>query len=239
MSGMGVVYALCDPRTGEVRYVGKTARSVHARVRAHTNGVLRGGSTHKDNWLRSIDCKPRVTVLALGLSEQLDDLERRWIAALRTEGAPLTNLTDGGEGVLGNGRVLTDGQIAVAADRYRSGESLEQIAQSLGCNHVTVWEWLCNAGVKMRPPSQLHAQIAGGRAAGPITGAYPKSAETRAKISASLRGRTYAEMGRRPISEETKQKIGNAQRGRACPRPNNCSCGFCSGAAARARWGVI
>jgi hypothetical protein len=56
---------------------------------------------------------------------------------------------------------------------------------------------------------------------------YSKSIETRAKISASLAGRTYEEMGRKPMQAETKLKIGLRTRaGRCVCRPNR-ACAAC------------
>lgn len=92
---MGVIYALCDPNTGEVRYVGKTVRAVEDRVKGHVQGS-RWMETHCARWLRKLGTAP--DVLILEETDDLDRAERDWIAGLRAIGYRLTNLTNGGTG---------------------------------------------------------------------------------------------------------------------------------------------
>ena len=184
---MGVVYGLCDPGTGDVRYVGKTAKGLRNRVRGHAGGAMRGGRTHKDNWLRSIDYEPRGVVLALGLPEQLDDLERRWITALRAEGARLTNLTDGGEGWRGVRKLAGREDDAIA--HFSAGRTLFQTAEEFGVSVGTVFK-LCrerrvdtsrgrDEASRIR---QLEIYRAGGRAAGATQRGRPKNFSPEAMI---------------------------------------------------------
>ncbi len=101
------VYALCDPRTLELRYIGKSMSGV-LRPRRHTSPCELKAGTHKNNWvkqLRSIGMRPLVVIL--DLCQTPDELIRREIERIkqfRAEGAPLTNLTDGGEGTAGHKR---------------------------------------------------------------------------------------------------------------------------------------
>jgi hypothetical protein len=100
-----IVYALIDPRTNDVRYVGKTIRTAQRRLRRHLAESYLAADTHKDRWLvtlRHVGLEPRIEVLERCESlHELADAERRHIAAQRATGAPLTNLTDGGDGVGG------------------------------------------------------------------------------------------------------------------------------------------
>lgn len=95
------VYSLSDPQTGEVRYLGKT-NDLGRRMCQHR---LPSSNGHKWHWIQS--------VLARGLDPVLTVLEEwsthaeacaaevRLIAHYRALGAPLTNLTDGGDGARG------------------------------------------------------------------------------------------------------------------------------------------
>ena len=61
------IYALRDPRTQEVRYIGKTIHSVSGRLRKHIGLARNGHRDHKYNWMRQL--------LVLGLEPVLDILE--------------------------------------------------------------------------------------------------------------------------------------------------------------------
>ena len=90
------IYALCDPDTGECRYVGK-ANDLVARLRCHRWEKTRL-HTRKANWLRSLGGRePLVKTLEIASSETWQEAERRWIAVTRASGARLTNFADGGQ----------------------------------------------------------------------------------------------------------------------------------------------
>lgn len=61
--------------------------------------------THKGRWLRKLAAEgfqPEIHVLEEVVNpDDLEPAEIRWIAEARTDGWPLTNLTDGGEGMRG------------------------------------------------------------------------------------------------------------------------------------------
>ena len=91
------IYALKDPATGEIRYVGK-ANDLEARLRSHRwekrNPKLR---TRKVHWLRTLTADPIVEVLEVCPREIWAGRERHWIKKYRDEGARLTNIADGGQ----------------------------------------------------------------------------------------------------------------------------------------------
>ena len=98
MTRLTGIYALADPRTGVVRYIGQ-AVDVVSRYRAHAQGRSRVGNVSA--WVRLLWAvarrKPRLVVLTLCAREHLDDRERWWIAAYRRAGG-LLNENDGGGG---------------------------------------------------------------------------------------------------------------------------------------------
>lgn len=92
-----IIYALCEPGTDIVRYVGKTT-NLKKRLREHrceANGLLR---THKINWLRSLGgVEPGVIILAeIPGDGDWQAAEKHWIAEKRRSGS-LTNFADGGQ----------------------------------------------------------------------------------------------------------------------------------------------
>ena len=100
-----IVYALIDPRTDEVRYVGKTVRTAHRRLRRHLAESYLAADTHKDRWLRVLTragLQPGIVVLQRCSSlTELADSERAHISRLKAAGVSLTNGTDGGDGIGG------------------------------------------------------------------------------------------------------------------------------------------
>jgi hypothetical protein len=94
------IYALIDPRTDGVRYVGKSVNVVQ-RYRIH---CVARGNRHSAVWIRSlrnVGLRPVLTILEVATEEMWEERERYWIAFYREQGCDLTNLTDGGEGMHG------------------------------------------------------------------------------------------------------------------------------------------
>lgn len=104
---MVYIYALCDPKTNNVRYIGKSIRP-KARYADHLNDKSK---THKVNWIKSLaskGLKPTMIILqTLSDNEDWQKAEINWIKQAKDNGWDLVNSTDGGDGVLnisGEGR---------------------------------------------------------------------------------------------------------------------------------------
>jgi len=97
-----LVYALIDPITNIVRYIGKSSCGM-SRPR-NTSGE-RKGNTRKARWLTKLYRLGKVPEIAIiqryGSEEDALNGERVWIRRFRETGVDLTNLTDGGDGVCG------------------------------------------------------------------------------------------------------------------------------------------
>lgn len=118
-----VVYILSDPRTGMIRYVGKTCRGVVLRLKEHMLPKKLSPKTHKNHWLKQL-YKRGLTPVAEVVEECLDKIsaseaERFWISQLRAWGFKLTNATDGGEGTTGHRFKLSSGQCVANGARKR------------------------------------------------------------------------------------------------------------------------
>lgn len=97
------IYGLVDPRTGEVRYIGKTVNG-ERRLRSHRS-QMKGDRSHKGAWLRQLrklGLTFEMNVLEVASPDLLLERESVWIAFGREQGWPLTNLTNGGEGLHGH-----------------------------------------------------------------------------------------------------------------------------------------
>lgn len=89
------IYALIDPRTAEVRYIGLT-RFPEKRL---SNEIHYPHNNHLRNWVNSLKedgVRPEMTILQV-CKKDADEHERKWIAFHRSLGCKLLNYTDGGE----------------------------------------------------------------------------------------------------------------------------------------------
>jgi hypothetical protein len=128
LSGMTMlIYALIDPRDGQRRYIGKTMRTAHRRLRRHlARCYLDQADTHKNRWLRqliTLGLAPRIEVLEqCATAYDLAEAERRHIAEHRAAGARLTNLTPGGEGGSGPHTAASREKIRLALTGKKKSE---------------------------------------------------------------------------------------------------------------------
>ena len=128
-----VVYALIDPRSLLIRYVGKSVHTGSERLKQHLKHAADGDGSHRSNWIRQLNASglaPEVDVLETGewSLDQVNVREMYWIDCLRNSPlANLTNMTDGGDGA---GWVMTEEQnrarLAKTAEWQRSPEGREQ-----------------------------------------------------------------------------------------------------------------
>lgn len=99
-SNVVTIYALLDPRDRQIRYVGKTKRTVEKRLYFHLKTRRK---TKNRSWLDSLvalDLKPETVVLEIVDGSQCwQDRERFWIKRYRDLGCNLNNHTDGGDGI--------------------------------------------------------------------------------------------------------------------------------------------
>jgi GIY-YIG catalytic domain len=89
------IYALTEPDTGEVRYIGK---SVTPKER-HRKHLRDRTDTHRGRWIRSllvVGKRPGLLILETGTGDWIA-AEVKWIAHYQSD--RLTNATPGGEGV--------------------------------------------------------------------------------------------------------------------------------------------
>lgn len=179
------VYALSDPRTGEIRYIGQTVVSLSRRLRQHLQKSALKSHGHKNHWLKellAVALQPCIhhmqTVSSLA---ELDACEIYWIAFMKAQGNPLTNGTTGGEGlrnpsaeVRARMSAAKKGKAPVCAG-HKTPEHRESLRQA-------------NLGKKASAETRAKMSTAhkGQRR-------QPPSVETRAKMSQSAKARCFRE----------------------------------------------
>lgn len=120
------IYALCEPGTRTVRYIGKT-KNLMKRFREHLRNSPKKKS-HLGNWLRSLNGDiPNLLILREVSEVESSAEEIFFIRMARMLNVSLTNTTDGGEGQCGASPSLeTQAKLSVAL-RGRK-KSPEQVA---------------------------------------------------------------------------------------------------------------
>lgn len=171
------IYALCDPATSEIRYIGKTNGPANNRLSEHmSDSNRRNTRCHCHCWIRSLNPgKPKLIELEIVVDDWVE-AEQFWIAYFKSLGARLTNLTAGGEGA--TGYVMTEEHKAKL-----------KITSTIN-NHMRGKE----------PWNKGRTGVYSEETKGKISQANRnRSPEVRAKLSESNRRRT--------LSEETRSKI--------------------------------
>ncbi len=157
--GKVYIYSLTDPFTGEIRYVGK---SIRPRERL-ANQCNEKSNTHRCHWIQSVLAKggrPIQTILEeLSPDADWQEAEKRWIAYGREQGWPLTNGTDGGDGVPGLSGEAKERLLKTWKGRKHKPESLLKIgAASRNRKHTPEWSQLMHDKMKGRVFSPDHLQ---------------------------------------------------------------------------------
>ena len=125
------IYSLTDPRTKQIRYVGKTV-NVAIRIRDHQRD---GKNSHKTAWLKLLKAsgfKPEVDILETFFDsndEDWQEAERWWISYLRAIGCPLTNLDTGGIGGKRHAQETKDKIAKASTGRVKSEAERQKMSQ--------------------------------------------------------------------------------------------------------------
>ena len=97
------IYTLSDPRTGVVRYVGKS-NNPKSRYTRHMGEARDNQVCHRHFWIASLSAagvKPTLSVIEECPREIWQEREVYWIAFYRAAGNDLVNRSDGGDGAAG------------------------------------------------------------------------------------------------------------------------------------------
>lgn len=96
------IYAVLDPDSNDVRYVGKTYRTLYRRLTEHLLDCKKKSHTHAGRWfakMRRNGIRPVVFLLeTVPAGGDWQKAEAYWIRRFRQKEKRLVNATDGGEG---------------------------------------------------------------------------------------------------------------------------------------------
>lgn len=98
--GIIIIYGLIDPRTNELRYVGKTLQKTNYRLRHHIRRALATPALNLvSGWINDVMSSgrsPEIFIIEYVCGQSWQDAEQFWIAYWRFVGADLLNMTKGG-----------------------------------------------------------------------------------------------------------------------------------------------
>lgn len=121
-----IIYGLIDPNTSEIRYVGKTIKSLKKRLSQHLSDIEKN-NPHKFRWIKSLvsqDQKPLIIELEICDEKNWVEREKYYIQTISN----LTNITLGGE----NGLFFTDELIKKISDGVKNAWTNETFRK----NHI-------------------------------------------------------------------------------------------------------
>ena len=193
-----LIYGLCDPSTGQLRYIGK-ADNPARRLQNHLSESTRKRFCHRHKWIASLadnGLSPELFEIERCAVSEWPETERFWIAYFRSIGCDLVNGSDGGEG--NKNCKLSD------ITRNRMSQAHEGTRQSP--EHRAACAKSRIVGLK-RTPEQCARMSESQR-----NSTYVKSAETRAKMSVSLSGEGNPFFGKKH-TDESKAKISAVKTG--------------------------
>ena len=226
-----IIYGVCDPRTGELRYVGKTSDTLKRRLVEHlwTKDTDR---THRGYWFRKLK-KDGITpdifeIETIAPGACWKAAECFWIAYFRSIGCRLVNQSKGGGGGTGaltvehraaisraNKHPLTDehkaaigrankGRPSIWLGKHLPEETKKKIGDAnRGKTKVMTPEWRAN--ISKGHIGLVKSEETCARLSTALTG-KPKSAKHKRNLSIAMQGKT--------LTDEHKEKLSKAGKGR-------------------------
>lgn len=98
------IYVLIDPRNNDIRYVGKT-NNITKRLVKHICESKISTKSYKKAWINQLlklNLKPIIEVVDVISTDEWEFWEQHYISLYKSWGFKLTNLTNGGGGVISN-----------------------------------------------------------------------------------------------------------------------------------------
>jgi len=223
MTPVAYIYTLSDPRTEEVRYVGK-AFNLIKRLRTHISAAKKE-TTRKANWIKSLikaGLKPEIKELeAIFINEvkAWEDAETFWIESLRFLGCRLTNGTVGGKLGASPSKEVRDKIARWHKGRKRSPEARANMAKAHDDYVFTEAhrKAIAKANTGRIPSAQAYANMRGKKRSEAFKAKMrgrKASPETIAKIRLSLLGRKCSPQHKINVSKgrwKNKSKYNNLQ----------------------------
>jgi hypothetical protein len=212
------IYGLYDPRTDDLRYVGKSTNPA-CRYAHHCMPSAGRNNPHLGHWiaqLRTLGLRPTMRVLEYATDAGWPARERDQIARAKDEGAPIVNVLPGGEGFTDGHRHRPEVREKISA--AQRGKSVSDVTRRrIAEGRRSWWASLSDADrmARMAKVTRAAAMVNGDperarqsyERRGLAQRGKSVSAETRAKLSAANRGHVRtAEQRLRQSSTATGKK---------------------------------
>ena len=139
-----IIYALCEPDTNEIRYIGQSSIGLK-RCYQHKKPSSLAAKSHKTNWINKLLAEGKMyqvmIIETLDSPEKLNEREMFWISHHKKIGTRLTNSTDGGEGNLG-WVPSEETKEKISRKRKEFNEKNPEVAKAMGeaCRKVHIFE---------------------------------------------------------------------------------------------------
>lgn len=94
------IYALVEPITLEIKYIGKTKQELSKRLYAHIH-ESKSSNTKKNKWIKSLinkNLKPKIEEIDFVPESEWEFWEMYWISQFKAWGFELKNTDEGGKG---------------------------------------------------------------------------------------------------------------------------------------------
>src|SRR5580704_2033396 len=208
--GEFIIYALCCPDSGDVRYIGLSSCGLK-RARRHAKPyLLKKEKSHKSNWIRSLFASGKMYKTKIlhicNHGYELAFAERAWIRYGRKRGWPLTNLTEGGDGIPGASPETRAKIGALSRARMATKEYQERaIGSRRGTKLPEWWRDNISKAVKGRKYGPEYGAAVSARQLGKKRGPLriTESEAVRRPARASL-------LGKIPWTDERRKKLSDA-----------------------------
>lgn len=231
------IYTLTDPRTHEVRYVGKT-NNVSKRFKEHVR-TSKGKQTWCARWIATLlldGVKPIITVIAI-LEDGTDwgVEEKNWISCFKATGSNLCNIQEGGGG---NPPLIRKKRNKMSPEhrakleaagffdgKKRTAETTEKINKTMAAKRAAGWR-LSDASLAVISQSNIGKHFASAETREKMRVAHlgqRRSRESLLKQSDTQRGRKMSDEARAKMSKarmgwdpskETRKKMSLAKLGK-------------------------
>ena len=205
------IYTLTDPRTNQIKYVGKT-NNPYYRFRMHIHEA-KNGNTYKQNWIKGLlksNLEPVFEIIDTIDNKDWMFWEQFWISQCKTWGFKLTNLGIGGEGSSGLKHTEKTKQLisSILKEKYskephpKKGKKESEISKK-NKSESSKGNTNSKGNVCSEHNKKLFSEMYTGTRIGTDNPFYGQThtEATKQKISAIHKGRKKG-----PLSEETKLK---------------------------------